>query len=291
MYSHPVLARAVLRSAPPAGQRHSRLAIASVVAGVLTWSAAPLDAQASVGGTVRDETSGLPLANAEVRIDALERLTRTDSIGRYLLDRLPAGRRVISARRIGYHPAAAIIELIAGETIASDIALVPAPALLDTLAVVEETSGIPDFDEHRRTGLGRFLTRAELAKVEQRRLGDVLGTFQGAHVLRGIGNRAWIASSRGPRTLRRRCSEREGASPAEGSNQAQRNNCACFVQVYLDDMPLYTGPGGIVPDINSFSPAEIEAIEFYTGPAQTPVKYSRLDSHCGVLVIHTRRTP
>jgi hypothetical protein len=56
-------------------------------------------------------------------------------------------------------------------------------------------------------------------------------------------------------------------------------------------MPLYTGPGGIVPDINSFSPAEIEAIEFYTGPAQTPVKYSRLDSHCGVLVIHTRRTP
>ncbi len=36
---------------------------------------------------------------------------------------------------------------------------------------------------------------------------------------------------------------------------------------------------------------QIEAIEFYSSPAQTPSKYSRLNSRCGVYVIHTRRPP
>jgi hypothetical protein len=44
-------------------------------------------------------------------------------------------------------------------------------------------------------------------------------------------------------------------------------------------------------DINSISPSQIEAIEYYSGSADTPAKYSGLNSTCGVVVIHTRRTP
>jgi hypothetical protein len=42
-------------------------------------------------------------------------------------------------------------------------------------------------------------------------------------------------------------------------------------------------------DVNSIAPDRIEAIEFYSSPAQTPAKYSGLGSVCGVLVIYTRR--
>jgi hypothetical protein len=43
-------------------------------------------------------------------------------------------------------------------------------------------------------------------------------------------------------------------------------------------------------DLNTITPESIEAIEYYAGAAQTPVKYSRLGSNCGVLVIWTRRS-
>jgi hypothetical protein len=42
-------------------------------------------------------------------------------------------------------------------------------------------------------------------------------------------------------------------------------------------------------DINSIPVATIEAIEYYASAAQTPTKYSVLNSQCGVLVIHTIR--
>ena len=51
----------------------------------------------------------------------------------------------------------------------------------------------------------------------------------------------------------------------------------------LDAEPLF--------DLNSLRPNSIEAIEYYVGPASTPMRYARMNSNCGVIVIHTRRTP
>jgi hypothetical protein len=45
----------------------------------------------------------------------------------------------------------------------------------------------------------------------------------------------------------------------------------------------------MVPDLNRIAAEDLEAIEFYAGPAQTPAEYSTLDATCGVLVLHTRR--
>ena len=45
----------------------------------------------------------------------------------------------------------------------------------------------------------------------------------------------------------------------------------------------------IVPNLQRIAVEDIEAIEFFAGPAQTPAEYSDLGSNCGVLVLHTRR--
>lgn len=42
-------------------------------------------------------------------------------------------------------------------------------------------------------------------------------------------------------------------------------------------------------DINTVPASSVAAIDFYAGPSQTPLKYAKLNSACGVLVIHTRR--
>jgi hypothetical protein len=72
---------------------------------------------------------------------------------------------------------------------------------------------------------------------------------------------------------------------------------ACYSQVWLDGMlmnrQVTNGPRGqrVSPpfDVNTIPPTQIEAVEFYATPAQTPQKYSGFGSACGVLVIHTRR--
>ena len=38
-------------------------------------------------------------------------------------------------------------------------------------------------------------------------------------------------------------------------------------------------------------PERVEAMEFYAGAAETPMRYSRMGSNCGALVIWTRKGP
>jgi hypothetical protein len=63
---------------------------------------------------------------------------------------------------------------------------------------------------------------------------------------------------------------------------------ACYVKVYLDDVLLNVGRPTPGFDVNTLLTDQIEAIEFYAGAAELPMRYSPLNSVCGVLVIHTR---
>ena len=224
-----------------------------------------------------------PLPDVEIAFPMLELRTYSDSAGRYRIEGIPPGRNVVQARRIGSRPNLATVQVDPGETVERDFVLESVP-LLETVSVTA-SSALRDFDSHRQLGLGKFVTRAELAQQEGRRLSDILSSLGGLTVVPGaIGNRAWLASGR---QQLGRCAELEGASPMDAAKA-----CKCFAQVFLDGMALYAGAGrGIVPDLNSIPPASIEAIEFYGGPASLPLRYSHLNSECGVLVIHTRRTP
>jgi hypothetical protein len=63
----------------------------------------------------------------------------------------------------------------------------------------------------------------------------------------------------------------------------------CYAQVYLDDVLMNPTRPTEPFDVNTIKLEQLEAVEFYAGPSQTPAKYSRLDSRCGVLVLWTRR--
>jgi len=65
---------------------------------------------------------------------------------------------------------------------------------------------------------------------------------------------------------------------------------ACYAHVYVDGVLINGTHNPTDPfDLNEISPQSIEAMEFYAGPAETPMKYSRSGSGCGVLVIWLRR--
>lgn len=233
-------------------------------------------------GTIFVDSTEQPIANAEVALPGLLKSVLTDNGGRFRITEIPAGEQRIVVRRIGYGPLDTNLVFGANAAVNRRIFL-SRVTMLDTV-VVEARAVIPSFEEHRALGLGRFITRAQLEKQENRRLSDVLSEISGAQVTRGR-SAAWVSANRGTRSL----SNTVLLDTADVLQGARRQ---CYSLVFSDNAMVYRGMD-FEPlfNIHDISPHEIEAIEYYASPAQTPLKYSVLNSACGVLVIWTRRTP
>jgi hypothetical protein len=252
----------------------------TVVASDLVLAPAPTG---TIGGRVISTRDGTPLSGAEVSLPGAALTTVTDSAGRFQIFDVPSGVQVLRGRLLGHRLTEVSVEVASGNHTQQDLALAWIPQM-DTITAVA-SRGIGSFDEHRRLGLGHFLTRDDLKRAEGLRLSHALSQLPGLHIQNGRANSAYIAGGRGKTSITGKCRDRESF---EGSGPSA--NCACFAQVYVDDMLVFAGGEfDVVPDINRFLPESVEAVEFYSGAAQTPAKYSRLNSNCGVLVIHTRR--
>ncbi|MEO8620381.1 MAG: carboxypeptidase regulatory-like domain-containing protein [bacterium] len=222
---------------------------------------------ATFTGMVMLDSTRTPIADAEVSLTDLSLSERTNERGVFHFSDIPAGTHSLVVRKFGHGPLETKITFAANRTLERDVFLTRI-VTLDSMKVVAERPVIPSFDENRKHGFGRFLTRADLEKHPARRLGDLLSTFPGTRIV-GRAPNAYLASSRGRKSL-------TGAR-------------SCLSQVYLDHMVMYGRPGAPPFDINSITQDQIEAIEYYASAAVTPLEHSALNSQCGVLVIWTRR--
>lgn len=237
---------------------------------------------ASLSGVILSDANVEPISGAEVVLPALARSVHTNERGEFRLSDIPAGMHQLLVRRLGYRQRELAIEFESNQTVERRL-LLTRVVTLDTVAITASVV-LPEFERNRRLGIGRFLTRAELQKHEQLKLPDVLAQLSGVRVMRGTSG-GYVASRRAMgSSLHCDRLSFEGRTPTP--------RCACYAQVYLDNALLYSGAlGETVPDLNSISVYSVEAIEYYAGPSQTPIQYARLNSQCGVLVIHTRRSP
>lgn len=92
----------------------------------------------------------------------------------------------------------------------------------------------------------------------------------------------WIKSSR-TTSINPECFELEDAT----GPVPRGANCGCFPILFLDAQKL--GDQHRVANINRFKADDLEAVEFYRSGAETPSRYSILNSQCGVIVLHSRR--
>jgi hypothetical protein len=226
----------------------------------------------AISGTVWSRSTSGPIGGSLVRLPAEGREVRTDSLGRFRLERLRTGAHELQVLAVGYAPLITTVSLTADSTLAVDIDLEP---VASTLARVVTTAdrvdarnmNYGDFERRRATGMGRFISRAELLRDTGRSLASVLRS-------RIPGTRVWDVRSL----------QVLGAS--RGRISVQRGDAQCFVQVIIDNVVRYT-TGGSLPlfDLRSLDPSMIAAIEFYT-VATTPSEFNRGgNAPCGTLLI------
>ena len=101
--------------------------------------------QAQVGaiaGRITDAASGQPLPGAQVAVEGTTHLTLTNEAGRYQLQGVPAGPRVVAIDLIGYAGQRRQVMVAAGQTTVLDLVMVPHTISIDEL-IVEENRGVP----------------------------------------------------------------------------------------------------------------------------------------------------
>jgi hypothetical protein len=249
-------------------------------------------ASATFVGKVFADTSMRPIAGAEVTIPSLQKSTISDSKGAFRLVDIPPGVHTVRARGVGYVPFEAKVEFRDGQMVERGIVM-PRLTVLDSVRVVGEVNVPLSFLENRARGFGHFVTREELDKVGNRALSDVLAQVPGLGLVRGRGGQGWVMSKRTPPRLRAPVTGGVGDDlyNPDATERARGVVAGCYARVYLDGALLNSSSPAEPVNLNEFFVGSVEAIEYYSGPAQTPNKYSRLNSTCGVLVIHTRRSP
>lgn len=244
--------------------------------------------QASLIGTVLDESPEKPIADADVSIDVLKLTVRTDAAGNFTLSAIPPGSYRVSIRAVGRVQLNETVIFGANDRIERDFLLKRATNTLATVDVKAdaspdvETVRLADFEERRKFGIGRFLTQDFLEKQDGRQLADVLGgKIPGLRGYNMGGAQRAMASSRGISSIVLKLS-------GDATDRARGATVQCYVQVVVDRQIRYRGtPGEALFDVNTIEPASIAGVEYYT-MAQTPSQFSGTGATCGTLVIWTR---
>ncbi len=274
-------------------------------------------AVATFSGTVIADTSGVPIENAEVAIPDIGRSVLTNQRGAFRVSGIPVGVHLVTVKRVGFAPMMASIDFGVNRSVDQRVLLNPAS---NTLATVEvNAEGVPTvFEERRKTGIGRFMGRAELDKAGGRRLGDVIQQVGGFGSFFGGAGHAYVVGKRAPSHLLPNMSSAPapgeksmgcggaGQGPCTFNMDDLRNqgyycptsaaeryygvtSCACFAQVYVDDHLMNSSRPTEPFDANTLDVTEIAGVEFYATAASTPGRYSNPNAVCGVLLVWTRR--
>lgn len=224
-----------------------------------------LAAQATIVGRVINDSSKAPIQGAEVALEQAGRKVTTDADGRFTIDQVPSGVGFAVVRKIGFRPVRLRTIIFGSDTLEVDVRLRPSVVELEPIEVTAAAvpPGMEAFAERRLAGFGTFIDSKTLRESEHRRLSDVLRGVRGIRLVLVGANKTVVTNSRGN----------------------------CPMAIWLDGVRIYfPGSGSPTQDIDQFTVQNIEGIEVYPGPAETPGELGGTGAGCGTLVIWTRRS-
>lgn len=237
------------------------LALILAVSAAALGAAAPLAAQPAIlTGRVLHGAAEQPVADAIVELAAIGLSTRTDSLGRYRFSAVPVGEHQVAARAVGYDGWTGALRFAAGDTVEVDILLGTALTKLAKMRVTAAASdgwtalNLREFEDRRRTGLGKFLTKDYFEANEGLSVGSVI-----ARRIAGL--------------------RHNGKFGMQETVYVASRGRKCIPSIVLNGLP--TNAFGI----SLLQATEILGFEFHTA-ATAPAVYNR--GACGTFIIWTK---
>ena len=218
----------------------------------------------SISGVVRNN-EGEPLAGAQLMVWGNGSTTTTRDDGRFSISGLPAGTQTVEARYVGYAPKRVTVDLASGRTVSTTITMTERANVLDEVTVYgaerQVANDLAGFNQRRKLGFGRFITRADIEKKRPLRFTDLLRATPGLRIVATGGMDYAIVASHG------------GMSGG-----------ACQPLVFINGT-LLANTDGIDMMVE---PQEIAAVEIYNGVGETPPQFrGGMKGECGSIAIWT----
>mgnify|MGYP001056427042 CR=1 FL=1 len=238
----------------------------------------PLRRTGTLRGRVVEAGSGEPVAGATVVVGeeggAGARVTGED--GSFELSRIPAGALGVRAYMLGYADAVGGVVVGGGQTLEVEIHLSPEPIEMEPIVV-----------EASRIDMGGLL--AEVRRRAEWGFGTVL-----------------LEDDLEPRRTVTRTSQvlqEYGVNVVGDGDALYFRRSGCGPTVYIDGIRVTHGSGtkGLVGGggalaavdaaqaVNLVHPLNVQAVELYSGPGQTPGEFLDSNAQCGVILIWTKR--
>ena len=220
------------------------------------------------------DTSGKPIAGAQILSAEGSELARTDSAGRFSIGDSPAGELRLKVRAMGFLPADFTTTARAGVTRRFSVVLNRAGQLLDPVIVEERllkrNLSEVGFSDRQRTSTGRayFLGPEELHVKRGVRTTDYLKALPNIEIRQDL--------------------------PYARSGWVRLDSAAsCLMNVYVDGQRVELVAGDIQHPLqvgldDVVSPGEVGAIEVYPTGVSTPPQFTGIARGCGTLLIWTK---
>lgn len=217
---------------------------------------------AAIKGRVVSSGDKGPIAGVRILLVNLRKTVATDSNGRFGFDRLRPGTYRVEATLIGYAPLSALVALEEAEVKDIEFRTDSIGQLLPTIFVEGEPKPemikeLTTFERRMSVGHGRFITREQITQRRPVKIMDMI------RYLPGI-----------------------------------RADCRGFTcQLLLNHDPTNCPPAIFVDDqrtnisvLDNTPPTDIEGVEIYRGPAETPPELNNEIARCGgAIALWTRR--
>lgn len=265
----------------------------AIIVGVLGASDAR-GQNATFAGTVMIDPTEKPLANAEIVFPELNRSIRSDSAGNFLITGLPAGKHAVTVRMLGYESFTTQITVSGSQKIEADLMLKASTQKLAAINVNDKSVGpyasrLVDFEERRKSGIGKFITGDVFTKEDGRPVSSIISQrLSGVKFIQKEGRR-WIAQNRGAEV--RLSGVAWGGDKTPGSEAKYLDAPkACYMQVILNGVTRYNGSPGQAPfDIDQLDAKDILGMEVHS-VASTPAQYNATQgaAQCGTVIVWTK---
>lgn len=213
-----------------------------------------------IRGVIVSGESRRPIEGARIALIGTTHAVTTDVRGAFSFGDLEAGRYVIQAVAIGFTTLSSPLMLKERETLDVQFEAIAQAVNLPELRVSEEANhGPADWLRRKSEGQGRYITRAQIEERRAASIGDALRMVPGVRI-----------ECRGAMI----CAARMARSPR-----------GCGPGYFMDGIPADAAVLWMTPV------QEIEGIEVYSGPSQTPPELEGGRTRCGAIALWTRPPP
>jgi hypothetical protein len=225
----------------------------------------PTAGQARSGGikgiiVVVDSVGRRPLAGARISLVGTVHSSTTDGRGTFHFIDLDPGQYLIRAAAIGYSTMSSPLIVKEQETLDIEFEAQAEAVNLPELTVEERANhGPADWLRRKSEGRGRYITRQQIEARHSATVPDAMRMVAGLRIECRGAVICVVRVARAPR----------GCSPA----------------YFMDGIPSDPAVVWLTPI------AEVEGIEVYTGPAETPPELESAQARCGVIALWTRPPP